>query len=84
MAARAAAKKAAEKSATRMHQIGAASAVGTAGAVGYDKLMSGAKADMEKGRAEGKRRATETKATRFLADEAARHHKGFANSTKQK
>ena len=84
MAARAAAKKAAEKASTRMHKLGAASAAGAAGAVGYDKLMSGAKADMEQGRAEGKRRVTETKATRFLANESARHYKGVSNAAKQK
>ena len=59
MAARAAAKKAAEKQATRRAQVGAATATGVAGALGYDKLMSGTKADMEQGDAEGKRRAEE-------------------------
>jgi hypothetical protein len=81
MAARAAAKKAAEKQATRRAQVGSAAATGVAGALGYDKLMSGAKADMEQGAAEGKRRAEKEKRSGEDASEMKRESRNKMKST---
>jgi sugar phosphate isomerase/epimerase len=61
-----------------------AKAIGAPAVAGLGAIAGGAYADKRKAEAEGKRRATETKATRFLADESARHYKGVSNATKQK